>query len=106
MWKRLRASCKVQRTCSGQYTKIDFAGLHINYDHMWWFMAKPHKRGDEAIQCMVENLVAKLKGRTNAHTYTALVETAIFALMVVYGSYTKSHGDNNEQQHHRRSNDR
>jgi hypothetical protein len=50
MWKRLWASWKVERTCAGQYAKFDFAGLHISYDRMWWFIAKQHVRGDEAMR--------------------------------------------------------
>ena len=60
MWKSLRESFKIERTCAGQYTKIDFAGLHISYDHMWWFMAKQHKRGDEAIQRMADAILKQV----------------------------------------------
>ena len=60
MWKRLWASWKVERTCAEQYTKIDFAGLHISYDHMWWFNEKRSVEGRKAIDQMADAIVKRV----------------------------------------------
>lgn len=70
MWKRLRESFKIKRTCAGQYTKIDLAGLHISYDHMWWFMAKQSIKGDAAIQRMAEAVFKQVTEEMNEQQHS------------------------------------
>jgi hypothetical protein len=71
MWKRLRASWRVESTSSGQYTKIDFAGLHISYDHMWWFMAKQSIEGEKAFDRLVENIVKQAEEKMNEQQHAS-----------------------------------
>lgn len=71
MWKRLRESFRIENTSAGQYLKIDFAGLHISYDRMWWFMAKQHIEGDKAIQRMADAIVKQVLEEMDEQQHTS-----------------------------------